>query len=680
MKPLGVLKRRTPLVSWTEIPLSSVLRSTVPALADTYCEWRRENQRPFFFETATMRASDIIGEGSIRAADGILKGQFPFFGYNIELGFPPQWQFHPVTRAAAPSGHWSELNEFGFGDIKLWWEASRFSWAYALSRAYVRSQNEIYAEAFWQLFESWVQENPPNFGVNWKCGQEASLRVMAICFSLYALRESSASTPARLAQLLIVLSMHARRIDAYIDYAISQKNNHGLSEATGLWTIGTLFPELNDADRWKARGKAILESEVRRQVYGDGSYVQHSTNYHRVMLQTLAWAIRLGEANQNALASDIYDRFRKGVEFLSSLTDSESGSAPNYGANDGAHVLPLSDCTFPDMRPVLQTCNWIANGKRLYPRGPWDEETAWLNGPESPAECPDLESRKGGDLAATIGGYYTLHSDTSWSMVRAAHYVDRPSHADQLHLDLWWRGENILCDSGTYSYNESFPFDHGYGRTRYHNTATVDDADQMSRLGRFLWADWADIHVTPYLIPSSNARVIEAEHTGYAKIGVIHRRAIARLDDDTWIVVDDLLGTGDHAIRLHWLFPDVQFKFTQPGIVDLDFAAGIARVAVASTSQLAISLVRAGQTVYGEEEQVGDPSRGWRSRYYSRKEPALSFVAESRSSLPARFVAVITLGTIVSFTIDGSLQSLQIGSRHIPLSTPGISPIFIGLQ
>lgn len=680
MKPLGVLKRRTPLASWADIQLSSVLRSTVPSSADAYYEWRRENRRPFFVDAAAMRTAGIIGEGSLRIADSILKGQFPFFGYSVKLGFPPQWQHHPVTRATAPSEHWSELNEFGFGDIKLWWEASRFSWAYTLSRAYVQSQNETYAEAFWQLFESWMEQNPPNLGVNWKCGQEASLRVMALCFSLYALHESVSSTPARLARFLIALSVHARRIDAYIDYAISQKNNHGISEGAGLWTIGILFPELKGAGQWKARGKSILENEVRRQIYDDGSYIQHSTNYHRVMLQTLAWAIRIGETNREVLAPDIYDRFRKGVQFLTSVADSGSGWAPNYGANDGAHVLPLSDCAFPDMRPALQACSWIVNKTRLYPRGPWDEEMVWLSGPECLVKDPDLQTQTRSDLIATAGGYYTLHSDASWSLLRAAHYVDRPSHADQLHIDLWWRGENVLCDSGTYSYNESFPFDHGYSPTRYHNTITVDSADQMTRLGRFLWTDWADADATPYCVPTSNMCVLEAEHTGYAKIGVTHRRAIVQLECDTWIVVDDLFGKGTHTTRLHWLFPDVRFVSTQPGAIDLDFAAGPARVVVSSTSQLAISLVRAGQSVDGENREIIDPSRGWHSRYYGRKEPALSLAAESQAALPVRFITVIALGMFAPFTIGDSFQSLSVRSRCIHLSYPGISPTIIEIQ
>lgn len=677
MKPLGVLKRRTPLESWADLRLSSILHPDIPSETNAYFEWRYANQPRFFFDgAANLKEAAVIGQGSVSLADEILQGLFPFFGYSANLGFPPQWQREPFTKRIAPSGHWSELDEFSFGDIKLWWEPSRFSWAYALSRAFALTGNNIYAETFWQLLESWLDENPPNQGVNWKCGQEASLRVMTICFSCYAFRGAPASTPSRLAQLTLAIYAHGRRIDAYADYAISQKNNHGITEGAGLWTIGVLFPEFREAERWKARGRAMLESEIQRQVYDDGSYIQHSTNYHRFMLQTAAWAIRLGEVNQDKLAPGIYERVRKSLSLLYSITDPESGWAPNYGANDGALALQLSDCAFPDMRPALQSCNWLVNKQRLYPHGPWDEESAWLNGVESLKAAAGISSPHPVDLIAASGGYFTLRSATSWAFLRGVRYVDRPSQADQLHVDLWWRGENVLCDPGTYSYNAPRPFDHGFGATRYHNTVTVDGADQMTKLGRFLWTDWADCRVSPRPALASQIKVLEGEHSGYSQLGVIHRRALACLDGSVWVIVDDLSGQHAHTAYLQWLLPDCSFEMVNPGIVDLGLSAGCARVAILASTATAIDLVRAGQRVAGEPDNPVDPSRGWISRYYARKEPALSMTAECKSQLPVRFVTVVMLGNRIPLSADKHLQSISCGSTSIHLSATGESPIF----
>jgi hypothetical protein len=442
-----------------------------------------------------------------------------------------------------------------------------------------------------------------------------------------------------------------------------------------LWTIGLLFPELLGAKSWRARGKQVIECEIRRQIYADGSYIQHSINYHRVMLHDLAWAIRLGECNGDPLGPDLYESFRKSVFFLHGLTDEETGSAPNYGANDGALVLPLSDCAYPDMRPVLQCCYFIAEKKRLYHPGPWDEEMVWINGLES-LKANVLEDRTHVDRDAKVAGCYTIRSDDSWVMLKGTTYKDRPSHADQLHMDLWWRGENVICDSGTYSYNAEPPFDHAFASTRFHNSIVVDSTDQMTHLSRFLWADWANASIRRYTIPSIGLQVLEGDHDGYAKIGVTHRRAVARVAADIWIVVDDLTGHGRHDVRLHWLMPDTPFDVISSGVVNLKFDVGDMQLLVASSSDSKFDLVRAGERIAGEGNHAPDLARGWLSRFYARKSPALSFGIESNSFLPVRFITVISLSGVVTVKMAPRFTNITVDSSRIDLSAICVSPIF----
>jgi hypothetical protein len=675
---LGIIERRTPLRLWNDLTLNLLLKPGVPAEVEEYCEWRQKNSPRFFFgEISLSDAKVYIGENSIRLADGILTGVFPFFNYAQQLGFPPEWQCNPMSHATASGGHWSKIDEFQSEDIKLTWEASRFTWVFALGRAYILTRDERYADAFWQLFESWLDKNPPQWGINWKCGQETSFRVMALCFASYAFARSVSSTAARISRFVIAIAIHAKRIDAYLEYAQSQKNNHGISEGVGLWTIGLLFPELQGAENWRRRGSQTIERETRRQVYADGSYVQHSTNYHRVMLDDLAWAIRSGESVGAPLAPTVYEEFRKGICFLRALIDPHTGWAPNYGANDGALVLPLSDCVYPDMRPTLQCCYYIAEKEVLYPAGPWNEEMVWLNGLSSLNAKRASQNRKAIDLDARAGGYYTIRSGESWLMLRGTKYKDRPSHADQLHVDLWWHGENVLCDAGTYSYNSQPPFDDGFASTRYHNTVTVDGRNQMTRLGRFLWADWANANVRRYRGSSAEQQILEGEHDGYARFGVTHRRAVTHANAETWIVVDDLIGSGKHTARLQWLMPDVPVDVSADGIFNLKFSPGIVYIHLASNSESKFDLLRAGKRIAGQSHQVPDEAQGWISRYYARKEPGLSLVIENCSPLPIRFVTVIMLGKPINVEVSFSLTTLLLGSDSIKLSAIGSPSIFI---
>jgi hypothetical protein len=59
-----------------------------------------------------------------------------------------------------------------------------------------------------------------------------------------------------------MVAAHAERIYKNIDYAISTRSNHTISEAFGLWLVGILFPELKDAEKYLRLGHRLLEQEA----------------------------------------------------------------------------------------------------------------------------------------------------------------------------------------------------------------------------------------------------------------------------------------------------------------------------------------------------------------------------------------------------------------------------------
>ena len=128
------------------------------------------------------------------------------------------------------------------------------------------------------------------------------------------------------------------------------------------------------------------------------------------------------------------------------------GRLPNHGHNDGSLSRPLSVCDFSDFRPVLQCLAVALRGERLYPPGPWDEESAWLLGPsalDAPLRPP---TRRSVSFGAT--GYHVLRRAEGLCALRCGDVPDRHGQIDMLHLDLWWRGHEVLCDGGTYLYGE----------------------------------------------------------------------------------------------------------------------------------------------------------------------------------------------------------------------------------
>jgi asparagine synthase (glutamine-hydrolysing) len=195
-----------------------------------------------------------------------------------------------------------------------------------------------------------------------------------------------------------------------------------------------------------------------------------------------------------------------------------------------------------------------------------------------------------------------------------------------LHVDLWWRGQNIAMDAGTFSYNAPAPWNNPLAHTAYHNTVTVDGRDQMNRAGKFLWLPWLRSRVR-YCRKSAAGHLSywEAEHDGYErlKFPVTHRRAILGLGDGRWLIVDALDSREDHLYRLHWLFPDLPYEWSERDMpLTLDTPSGLYCVRLgSSSSNTTYSLVRADE----------NSPRGWRSPYYNDREPALSMDATAQA-------------------------------------------------
>lgn len=636
----GALERATPAGAWHDRPLTWWLDAGAPSDAERWMSWRT-GRGPAWLADAPP-SPDLVGDGAVVAAEAILRGTWRFFSdRDVDLGFPPDWHVHALTGLRGDdSVHWSRLEEASAGDVKWIWEPSRFGCAFDLARAFARTGDERYAEAFWTLVDHWRRHNPPMRGHNWLCGQEAAFRVMAWCFAWHACASARASTPERVAGLVASLAWHAERIERNIDYAISQRNNHGISEGVGLWTVALVAPELRDAPRWRARGREVIEAEVRRQILPGGAYVQHSTNYHRVMLHDLAWALRLGERAGQPLHDDLRNRVLAAADWLAAFVDPATGEAPNYGANDGALVLPLCDSAFADFRPVVQLARAVCDRARTYAAGPWDEATAWFGLGEP------LEARAPSRPPPGAAGYFLAEGPSSRVFVRCAGYDTRPSHADQLHVDLWWRGAAVALDGGTHGYTAEPPWDNALARTGVHNTVSVDDRDQMTRFSRFLWLDWAQGSST-WFDPRADGLCFVGEHDGYRALGIGHRRSIWR-HGDAWVIVDDVLGRGTHRCRLQWLLADVPCRRlpATPGL-DLELPGGTIRLAAIASCEAAWDVVRGGT--------AGEPVRGWRSRTYGRLDAAPSLALVAESALPVRFVTgVAEAGVPLELSAQGA--------------------------
>ena len=356
------------------------------------------------------------------------------------------------------------------------------------------------------------------------------------------------------------------------------------------------------------------------------------------MLQAALWFDAQARRAGQHLPALVQERLAAATLWLYAHFDNPSGCVPNLGHNDGAHILPLADGTFGDYRPTLQAAACAFLGGPVIPPGPWDEAALWFGRNPSTNHPGPAQSS-----AAAVLRLDDPQTD-SWAALRAVQYHDRPAQADQLHVELWWRGINIACDSGTYRYTAPPPWNNGLARTAVHNTIMVDGQEQMTRAGRFLWLNWAQAEV---FTQSDDPQTITAEHNGYHHLGVTHRRSLTCIPVKGWLITDALLPVNPqatkttHEICLHWLLPDLPWQYENNQLTfQTDAGQATLHLSVLHDDEQllrSIQIIRAGEVIYGSSTDL--PTHGWVSPTYATKIPALSIRASLNTTLPVRLLS-----------------------------------------
>lgn len=452
---------------------------------------------------------------------------------------PPDWFANPFSTAAQPDAslNWWRIPDFGTGDIKGLWELSRMDWVVAWATTAACGDAPA-LERFNLWLADWADRNPPYKGPNWKCGQEASIRVMHLVAAAWVLGQDR--TPEK--GLVDLVRAHLQRIAPTMSYAIGQQNNHGTSEAAALY-IGGSFLAGHDpcAEAWSRKGRCWLEERAVALIERDGSFSQYSVTYHRVMLDTYA----LAEAWRRhrglpAFSSRLMERLAAATNWFWTMTDAETGDAPNIGANDGAHLLQLAGTDYRDFRPSIQLATALFRGVDAFGLGPWTTPLRWLGVADGkPCDAPASQS-------FDEGGYHVLRNASTMAVLRYPRFRFRPSQADALHLDLWHNGINLIRDAGTYSYNTEGA--EWFAGTAAHNTIEFDGRDQMPRHGRFLLGDWLKAEaVEPVLDDGVKASAAAAYTDAH---GVRHHRELT-LGTDALICQDTIFGNFKEAC-LRW--------------------------------------------------------------------------------------------------------------------------------
>lgn len=520
-------------------------------------EWKNRSGNFFFKSKDSLSFSKNPAPAIRERFLNLKEGKFIFFNSTeFNLGKDYDWVTNPDTGFKYDmQKHWTQIADFSkeAGDIKYVWEKSRFSYLYDVVR-YDYHFDEDCAEFVFSEILNWINSNPINCGPNYRCSQETSLRVLNWTFALHYYRDSPFLTNEVFNKIQFAIYWQIDHVYKNINFSrIAVRNNHAITETLTLYLIGLLYPQFPAAAKWKQKGKSWFEEEIAYQIYEDGTFLQFSMNYHRVVVQLLTWAIVLTEKNNESFPPVVYDRAKKSVEFLRTCMIEENGYLPNYGANDGALFFKLNDSAYRDYRPFLAALSTALKIDLLFEKKSEDVDWYGIKNKSMNTWKPDS-----GIYSFNKGGYYIFREVDSLTFIRCGNHKDRPSQADNLHLDVWYKGQNILLDAGSYKYNTDEETLKYFMGTASHNTLMLDDYDQMKKGSRFIWYHWTQCKKVFYeeteSIYNFKASIFAFNHVSK---NIIHQREIIKIKGEPkWVIKDSITNKpSEISMKQLWHLP-----------------------------------------------------------------------------------------------------------------------------
>lgn len=613
----------------------------VPAeIAPFVSGWPRSAGAPVLVDDDTVaRVQTLPGavEGAQRVADALADGRIRLFGHDeVRLPDDIDWQRDLTSGYRFGDGHWSTVEyRTTAGDPKWLWELGRHLHVVHLARAWRLTGDDRYAQAAARHLRSFLDQCPPGHGIHWRVGLELGLRLISWAWAMEFLRGSSVCTPELGRDLAASADAHMTWLERYPSL-YSSSNNHRLGELAGLAVGGLAFPMVPRADERFRHGIDGLGEALAQQTHPDGVNAEQAVFYHQFVLDLVIAAAAVVVAAGRELPESVARPLAAMADVSGTLAN-DRGELPAIGDNDDAVAIDLmSDGDdVSRLRSRLRTVTALLGTPTARLEPGLDEQTLWLCGAAAD-RAADAEAVLPGSAVFPQGGLTVLRRrDTPAGEVRAVLRagpfglapIYAHAHADQLSVCVSVGGEEALIDAGTFTYYGEKRWRDYARSTAAHNTLTIDDRDQSTPSGAFLWRRPVD-GVIDRIDLDPAAPTVAAHHDGYAPVRHLREMTLT----ETGLQVRDRL-TGDdaeHDVELHW--------HLAPGDVDVDEAGVVRWRGQRAGLELRIAGLGGARVVTG----CTSHPRGFRSTGLEVWEPSPTVVVRARLRLPCEITSRVT--------------------------------------
>lgn len=271
--------------------------------------------------------------------------------------------------------------------------------------------------------------------------------------------------------VVLVAALLGHLDELHEDRAYNPKNNHGFYAAAAQAHVARHAPSLPGASPAGQEGRRRLTEMADLQFAADGTHLEHSPDYHRMLLGSFEHALSDGLIQDQ----DVAQRIRRAAHVLGWMVQPDR-TLVQLGDTEGK-VLDAPQVESTDPRTQFVLTDGVSG------EAPDAELAVFPDGGYAFVRSP----RPSGPGELGAGGYLAF---------AAAFHSRAHKHADDLTVVWFDRGQQILTDGGRFGYGDLLPpdsplrdegFYYGQPQRQYvegtmaHNTLMMDGRDQQRR-------------------------------------------------------------------------------------------------------------------------------------------------------------------------------------------------------
>jgi hypothetical protein len=405
-------------------------------------------QRPVHWKLPELDAST---EKTVANADRLLRGEVDSIGlkHSFDNG-QIDWLANPTLGTPRASSEWV-------------WSLNRHNLWTGVATSYRLTHKAEYVTGWVRLMRSWVEQAPAPAVADEKAGSvwrdlEAGLRVTNAWFhGFYSVIDSPDVTDQDIILFLSSLWDHAH----HLSVADFNPTNHFIFGMTGLYTVGSEFPEFREAKTWRTIAMRNLERSLTGSTLDEGCWYELAPGYGMWVCNKLIdmWNNAEASGQTAELSPLLRGKLQRMAEWGLHLMSPEravpmlnDGGALTYNVD----ILAELSKRFPESEVLRSAADLLAGkpGATM----PWTSEA-----------LPD-------------SGYTVMR--TGWGRKDSYVLLDVGplggwhGHQDALNLVAYFHGRFFLFDNGGFKYDSSDWRKYG-PTTAAHNTVLVDGMGQL---------------------------------------------------------------------------------------------------------------------------------------------------------------------------------------------------------